>query len=220
MVEVVIKTLGAHLAEDIRNYGRMHADIAIRVLDGNDTGIYDALNVCAASAAGEFVLYLGCGDTLADDFVASDFAAIASPPEIPQVLYGPVLMADSAGNVSSLFSNRVFFGMRKKLPWRNPCHSQGICYRRTWLVTRPFRTDIGPLADMVHTYHYKVDTLAVWINRPISIFREGGISSSRDAKHYRAWLRGVHANCENFAFPAAWRLISTLICRVGIALGK
>ena len=42
------------------------SDSRIRVLEGKDAGIYDAMNQALAAVSGRYVLFLNCGDTLHD----------------------------------------------------------------------------------------------------------------------------------------------------------
>src|SRR5207244_2564664 len=64
--EIVVKVAGSHLAGEIEEYRNAHPGVPMRVLTGPDSGIYDAFNICAASATGKYALFLGCGDQLAD----------------------------------------------------------------------------------------------------------------------------------------------------------
>ena len=48
----------------------------IRLLSGKDAGIYDAMNRAVEQAAGEYVLFLNCGDVLADAGVLERAAAV------------------------------------------------------------------------------------------------------------------------------------------------
>jgi glycosyltransferase involved in cell wall biosynthesis len=210
-VELVLKTAGDQLSGTIEEYRKFHPNERIRLQMGPDQGTYDAFNTCVASATGQYVLFLGCGDQLADAAVAADLQRDAMSLGTPDVLYGHVILSDGSAKSSGRFSTDCFSGRRARLPWRNPCHSQGLAYRREWLARHPFRTDVGPLADLVHTYQYRVFDRARWIERPIAIFRTDGMSYAMDVASLAARLRGVRANCENFRFPAGWKLLSSLV---------
>lgn len=219
-VEVVVKVLGSHLSAEIRSLARSRPGARVLILEGDDAGIYDAFNRCAAAATGQLLVYLGCGDTLADDFVAQDaIETLRRRPEAPAA-YGPVLICDEEGRFQSVFDNRCFLGRRRLLPWRNPCHSQGLVYRRAWLADHPFTSTLGPLADLVHTHTHSLHRRAAWVARPIGSFRRGGASNQRSEKAYRARLVGLLANCENFSPAWAWRLATTVVCRTGYWLGR
>lgn len=219
-VEAVVKVLGSHLSAEIRNFALAKPGARIELLEGDDRGIYDAFNLCAAGASGRLLVYLGCGDTLADAFVAQDVCeTMQRHPEAPAA-YGPVLICDEEGRFQSMFDNRCYFGRRRMLPWRNPCHSQGLVYRREWLASRPFSTTLGPLADLVHTHSHAMNRQAAWVARPIASFRRGGASNQRSPKAYRARMVGLLANCDNFSPAWAWRLATAAVSRVGYWLGR
>jgi hypothetical protein len=220
-VELVVKTVGAHLEEEIRSYVSQHPEnIRLSLICGSDKGIYDAFNICAQAAHGDYALYLGCGDLLADRFVVEDLMQHAALHSNPDILYGSVLLADVDGEIVATFANDCFFGRKRQLPWRNPCHSQGLVYRSTWLAAHPFQIDIGPVADLVHTYQHSTFKHACWINRPISVFRAGGVSNERTNRAFKARLKGVYANCQYFRFPGLWRLVAGLACRIGYMRAK
>ena len=213
-VEVVIKTVGVHLEQEIRNYAQDAGQIRLNLVCGGDKGIYDAFNIAVQAAQGDYALFLGCGDVLADRFVAEDLMQHAAGHADAEILYGPVLLANEDGEIESTFANDCFFGRKRRLPWRNPCHSQGLVYQRAWLAAHPFKIDIGPVADLVHTYQHSTFNHARWINRPISVFRAGGVSNQRNRRAFMARLVGVYSNCQYFRFPAFWRLTSGLACRL------
>lgn len=210
-IELVLKTVGDQLAGEVEEYRKSHSTARIRLHTGPDQGIYDAFNICVASASGQYIVFLGCGDRLADSSVAADLQREAMSSGMPDVIYGHVFLSDGSAEGSSAFPTDCFFGRRARLPWRNPCHSQGLVYRRDWLARHPFRTDLGPLADLVHTYQYRVFERARWIERPIAIFRTDGASHAMDIASLAARMRGVRANCENFRFAAGWKLLSSLV---------
>lgn len=210
-IELVLKTVDDRLAETVEEYRKLHPDARLRLQTGPDQGIYDAFNICVASASGQYVLFLGCGDQLADSSVAADLQRHAMASGMPEVIYGDVILSDGSAEGSRTFPTDCFFGRRARLPWRNPCHSQGLVYRRDWLASHPFRGDLGPLADLVHTYRYRVFERATRIERRIAIFRTDGASHAMDTASHAARLRGVLANCENFRFAAGWKLLSSLV---------
>ena len=210
-VEIIIKVVGNRLAEEIDAYREAHPGLSIGLRVGSDQGPYDAFNICAVAATGEYILFLGCGDRLADTSVAADLERSARMLGTPEVIYGHVLLTNEGAGRLETFSTDCFFGHRARFPWRNPCHSQGLVYRRDWLTRHPFRADIGPLADLFHTYRYRVFERANWVERPIAIFRTDGASYARDWASLSARLRGVRANCENFRFAAAWKLLASLV---------
>jgi hypothetical protein len=210
-VEIVIKTVGNNLVDDIRDYAIGAPLHQLTLINGGDLGVYDAFNICAKAAHGKYIIFLGCGDLLADIFVAEDIINYTVSHARPDIIYGVVLLADISGEIVATFDNDCFFGRKMRLPWRNPCHHQGVIYSRQWLISRPFQIDIGPVADLVHTYEYRIYENAVVLNRPISIFKLGGLSNSMNKDSIRSRLDGVYINCNNFRFPILWKIVSNLV---------
>jgi glycosyltransferase involved in cell wall biosynthesis len=219
-IELVVKTLDDHLAIEVRQRCLGFSHVMLNLITGKDQGIYDAFNICMHASRGKYLVYLGCGDRLADAFVVADLAQHAvRHPDAP-VIYGPVLIENTENQIVSTFNNATFHGRRRVLPWRNPCHSQGLIYKREWLIERPFRTNVGPLADLIHTHEHKVYLNTSWIGRPLSTFAMGGVSNLRTRRAMQARMRGILANCNNFPFPGFWRLASRAVCELEFALRK
>ena len=213
-LEVVVKVLGEHLADLVSSHWRRVSNARLTILTGEDDGIYDALNRCVRAASASHVLFLGCGDTLADISVATEIIRTAGGHPLAEALYGQVLLADEDGTPRSLFNNACFHGERLPLPWRNPCHSQGLVYRREWLSAHPFSTSVGPLADLVHTHGHCMRRKAVWMDRPLAVFRTGGASNQRSRRAFRTRLRGLYAACDIFPAPWLWRLATWAVAHV------
>ena len=65
-----------------------------RVVSEPDRGIYDAMNKAVALARGDWLYFLNCGDTFADDGVLADASgAIDAQPDL-QLLWGDMLYFD------------------------------------------------------------------------------------------------------------------------------
>jgi hypothetical protein len=210
-VEIVIKTFGDHLEQVLRPYANSLGEGRARLICGRDSGIYDAFNICVDAARGRYVMFLGCGDTLAHRQVVNTVAAQLADTEATDALYGGVLLRSGAGQAEREFDTRCFLGNRARLPWRNPCHHQGLIYRRSWLAKHPFRTDIGPLADLVHNYQHHICDRARWLDEPVSVFRQGGASTQVGLSASLRRMRAVLVNCDFFRCPWAWKAISIAV---------
>ena len=218
-LEIVVKVAGNHLCDVIADHWTHVSTAKLALLSGDDSGIYDAFNRCVGAATASYVMFLGCGDTLADDSVVADFGEVARDRPA-SAFYGQVVLADRFGTPLSSYDNRCYQGARRVLPWRNPCHSQGLIYRREWLLEHPFDTTLGPLADLAHTHRHRVHEQAVWIARPLSVFRAGGASNQRSRRAFAARLRGLYAACDSFRMPWLWRVAAYLVAHVDHAVRR
>ena len=210
-VEIVVKCASHHLEDVLRSFADIAGGGQVQLVFGNDTGIYDAFNICVGAARGMYVMFLGCGDTLAHRGVLRTVVDQSAQDATCDVLYGGVVLDTGTGRVAREFDNRCYFGERTRFPWRNLCHHQGLIYRRDWLTLRPFRTDIGPLADSVHNYQHRIFEIAKWLGQPVSVFRDGGASTQTSLRASARRMNTVLVNCEFFRPPLAWKALSVAV---------
>lgn len=118
--------------EIIRSFQEERPDVAIRWRCEPDTGVYDAMNKALGRCHGEWLLFLGSDDELADENVLHRMLGSA-PPNSVGVLYGNVRMV---GETPWAKDGALYDGSfsLEKLLVRNICH-QAMFYR-TSLVRR------------------------------------------------------------------------------------
>lgn len=205
-VEVVIKIYKNNLINEIKEFIKNNNGNYI-LISGDDHGIYDAFNICIKESSGDYLLFLGCGDTLNSNYVCSKIIHFIKEKNYPELIYGAVKLVKVNSDIL-LFSNKCFEGRKRLTPWRNPCHSQGIIYKKSWILDKLFAIDQGPLADLIHTYKFSVHKKAIWINTVISTFVEGGVSNDNSYRAFIKCRKGVIANCNNFKYSIAWKIVS------------
>lgn len=208
--EIIIKIYNDIILDRINEYVLNFNNNKIIVISGEDLGIYDALNIGIKNSNGEYIMILGCGDRLYDKNTVRCLNAFIVKNKNPIILYGIVELY-SEGMQSHYFSNKCFLGYKKLTPWRNPCHSQGLVYKKSWIIDKPFKIDVGPLADLIHTYQYKVHKNCLYINTPIARFFEGGVSNKTDYKAFTKCRRSVLINCNNFHYSYLWKPLAFVI---------
>lgn len=117
----------------------------IRVFREKDSGIYEAMNQAVREAAGQFVYFLNCGDTLFDGQVLEKVKEnITKDSATYRIFYGNVLEALTGQEVSSNPQIDRFACYRNL-----PCH-QSCFYRRELLLAHPFIVKYKIRADHEH----------------------------------------------------------------------
>lgn len=152
-----------------------------------DRGIYDAMNKGINYAHGEWILFLGADDQLADRDV---LARIFSVSYDSQLIYGNVRFGQSACIYDGFFS-------KTKLMWKNICH-QAIFYRRELFLRIGLFDERYPLwADWefnLRAFGHPA-TKPCHINEVISLYGAHGLS---------------HAQCDHIFLADRLRLIMDL----------
>jgi glycosyltransferase involved in cell wall biosynthesis len=117
----------------------------IYVFREKDSGIYDAMNQAVQEAAGRFVYFLNCGDTLFDGQVLEKVKEnITKDSATYRIFYGNVLEALTGQEVSSNPQINRFACYRNL-----PCH-QSCFYQRELLTEHPFEIKYQIRADQEH----------------------------------------------------------------------
>lgn len=143
-----------------------------------DEGIYDAFNKGIRHATGEWIYFLGAGDTIADQDVLK---RVFSVPRAGKMLYGDVCLQRSRRRYGGEFS-------KINLSLRNICQ-QGIFYSQDLFQSiGPFEQQYRVWADWAFNLHCFADprTQPEYLHAVIAEYNEDGFSSSRvDAEFAR-----------------------------------
>lgn len=151
-----------------------------------DRGIYDAMNKGIRHASGEWILFLGADDRLADRNV---LARVFSVSYESKLIYGNVRFGQSC-----LYDG---YFSKSKLMWKNICH-QAIFYRRELFQKIGLFHERYPLwADWEFNLRAFADpvTKPQHINEVISLYGAHGLS---------------HAQCDHIFLADRLRLIMDL----------
>lgn len=183
----------------------------VRFFEEPDAGIYDAMNQAVRYAEGEFVLFLNCGDVLADKTVLERAAAVIDGEDASGngrlVIYG-----DTVGHRTNavIASSPKITGFTC---YRNiPCH-QSCFYSADLCKERPYDLQYKIRADYDHFLwcYYRAGARFLHMDFAVSSYEGGGYSESRenakrDRDEYRAIVREYMTAAELFRYRTAMAL--------------
>lgn len=183
----------------------------IHFFEGKDKGIYDAMNQASAQAAGEFVLFLNCGDVLADDRVLERVAAVIDSKQAAGqkrfVLYGDTLSEKTNVTIASAPKITGFTCYRNI-----PCHQS--CFYSTELCReKPYDLQYKIRADYDHFLwcFYRGGAEFIHMDFSVSSYEGGGYSESRenierDKQEHRQITSAYMGGAELFKYRAMMAL--------------
>ena len=195
---------------------KQHRSRQLRWISEPDGGIYEAMNKAVALSRGEWLLFLGADDALADQNVLSEVL-------VENDLSGYDLVC----GVSRFDDGRRYVS---RLDWRinvfNTIHHQAAFYRRSLFDEFRYRTDIPVTADYELNYLMRrQNRIILFLDRDVSICGSRGIShtTSPFAAQYelfKARSRYINspANCVLLSIGLA-NVVATRIRRLSTAPG-
>ncbi len=154
----------------------------IRIFVEQDKGIYDAMNQAVAHAAGEFVLFLNCGDVFpAKDVLERTLQAIKAEEQLGTDLGRLVLYGDTYSE-----KNDVVIASAPEITgftcYRNiPCHQS--CFYATGLcVEKPYDLQYRIRADYDHFLwcYYQGRAVIKHMDFAVASYEGGGYSESKE----------------------------------------
>lgn len=194
---------------------REDAASRVRFFEKPDKGIYDAMNQAVQQAEGDFVLFLNCGDVLADERVLERVAERidgerteeCAAGELPLVLYGDTFRAGTGVRIASSPKITGFTCYRNI-----PCH-QSCFYSIDLCRTKPYDLQYKIRADYDHFLwcFYRAGARFLYMEFPVSSYEGGGYSESRenaerDGREHRAIVREYMSGPELFRYRAVMAL--------------
>lgn len=146
-----------------------------------DSGVYEAWNKACQHIRGEWILFLGGDDQLADRNVLNDLSIFLSDVVSNiKIAYGDVLLVESAdgtrikrmGEPPECYVHKFTFGKIKLPP------HQGVFHRRSLFAgKRPFDTSYKISADAKLVYSNFGTDHAIYLPRLVAKMRSGGLST-------------------------------------------
>ncbi len=154
----------------------------VRIFVERDRGIYDAMNQAAVHAAGDFVIFMNCGDVFADDKVLERVQeSIREQERMGKDLKKLVLYGDTINGQRgvTIVSSPKITGFTC---YRNiPCH-QACFYARQLCVDKPYDLQYRIRADYDHFLwcFYRAGAGFVHMDFTVAVYEGGGYSESRE----------------------------------------
>ena len=148
----------------------------LRVIKRKDRGIYDAMNQAVKEAEGEYILFLNCGDKLADGQVLKKTGDIIKKVDGRGIYYGDIY---SEKTRTSVAAPREITGFTC---YRNiPCH-QACFYHRSLFENGGFETDYRIRADYDHFLRcfYREGAAPLYCGFTVASYEGGGYSESKE----------------------------------------
>ena len=154
----------------------------MRVFVEKDRGIYDAMNQAVAHAAGDFVVFMNCGDVFADERVLERVEERIRERENTGadlkrlVFYGDTVEGQSGVIIASAPKITGFTCYRNI-----PCH-QSCFYARQLCVEKPYDLQYRIRADYDHFLwcFYRAGADFAHVGFPVAVYEGGGFSESRE----------------------------------------
>ena len=181
----------------------------VRFFQEKDTGIYDAMNQAVLKTSGEFVLFLNCGDTFADEKVLERTAErIAAEQAVGTamdrlVLYGDTLSEKNDVTITS--APRITgFTCYRNIPCHQSCfYSAALCREKSYDLQYRIRADY----DHFLWCFYRAGAKFVHVGFPVAAYEGGGYSESKanrdqDRQEHRLITKAYMGKGELFHYRA------------------
>ncbi len=148
-----------------------------KIVVEKDAGIYDAMNRAAELCSGEYVYFLNCGDTFADENVLSDVASFMEANQADKGIYYGNIFERLTGKTVTSNPNLNAFGCYRNVP----CH-QACFYARELVLSHPFETKYRVRADYEQFLwcFFEGGARTFFMNRLIADYEGGGFSETKE----------------------------------------
>ena len=191
----------------------------VRFYEEKDKGIYDAMNRAVGYAEGEFVLFLNCGDLLADENVLErvnegiertecDGAKACNAQGRPKyVFYGDTFSEQTKVTIASA-PEITGFTCYRNIPCHQSCfYSVELCREKPYDLNYKIRADY----DHFLWCFYRGNAGFIHMDFPVSSYEGGGYSESkenrkRDAQEHRQITGTYMKKTELFRYRAIMAL--------------
>lgn len=174
-----------------------------------DRGIYDAMNQAVSRAAGEFILFMNCGDRFPDRYVLERTseridAEQASGLSMDRlVLYGDTFSEKKGVTIASP-PQITGFTCYRNIPCHQSCfYSSSLCREKSYDLQYEIRADY----DHFLWCFYRAGARFIHMGFPVASYEGGGYSESRgnrarDRQEHRRITQSYMGKAELFRYRA------------------
>ncbi len=144
-----------------------------------DAGVYNAMNAAVKKASGEYVVFLNAGDVFVDKYVLENVAKRIKALNCPSIAYGQTIYMDTNGNKTG-FESCSDVDKKYYFAYHNICH-QSVFYKKEMFENDKYDETFKIYADWDFNVRniIKKNLPAAFLDMPVSIFYEGGISTNK-----------------------------------------
>lgn len=187
---------------------------ALNLHSEQDSGIYDAWNRAVARARGQWLLFLGGDDRLADANVLGETAEMLRQATAGiWFAAGSVRMLDARGQCR-LQATPVLDGGPERLRLMIPVPFPGVFIRRELAAANPFDVGLRISADYDFLCRTWSDAKAIALPYVVAVMLEGGISSRPENQLAAAW---ENARVAARHFSGVWTpQRAKMLCKAGL----
>lgn len=176
--EILVKDGGSTDGSVEALLGRAEGQKQLKVMKEADGGIYEAMNQAILHAAGDYVLFLNCGDSFVSDDVLQKTAAYIQSNPGKGIYYGDTFWEQTGVTAVAPKSITPF------ICYRNiPCH-QSCFYERALFAERPYDVTYRIRADYDHFLWcvLKQGISPDYLGFTVAGYEGGGFSESKENK--------------------------------------
>lgn len=209
-LEVILKD-GGSTDGSVEKWRRENASRSgtekINIFIEKDKGIYDAMNQAVSHAAGDFLIFLNCGDSFADENVLERTVKVLEKEKSTGTdMERLVLYGDTCGE-----KNDVIIASAPKITgftcYRNiPCHqscfySAALCREKSYDLQYKIRADY----DHFLWCYYQAKAKMRHMDFPVAVYEGGGFSENKknrklDKKEHKQITGHYMSNRELFRY--------------------
>ena len=164
----------------------MYKDKIDILISETDKGIYDAMNKAIGLASGNYINFMNCGDSFADENVLYNISL--NVHNCPDVIYGKTILNTSVGKYMSTPSAKICDSIKKIMPF---CH-QSSFVRLEIAQKHPFDLQFKVSADYnMFLQLYNEGCIFYYVDFPVSIYQ---YDRPNDHLEYKRGLDVVRVN--------------------------